>query len=81
MNIRNPNVSLKKCISMIWVLSLIPLLAQLYLISYVGNIYSYINNIGLRVVMWQGMGIVLELIKLYGVIDLFYFSILVTTKI
>lgn len=79
-NIRNPNAPLKKCILMIWILSSIPLLAQLYLIHYVGNIYSYINNIGLRVVIWQGMGIVLELIKLYGVIDLFYFSILVTTK-
>jgi len=79
-NIDLDRKSMKKSILAIWIISAIPIIAQLYLIQYTGGIFNYVNNIGLRVVAWRGMGAVLELIKMFAVINLFYFAVLLIQK-
>lgn len=57
----------------LWRISIIPILAQIYLIQHMGGFTRYFNKIGLRVLEWQGMGIVLEIIKLFSIINIIYF--------
>lgn len=74
------NIKFDKAINMIWILSIVPIFAQLYIIQYMGGIQNYINKIGLRVVEWQGLGIVLEAIKLFSILNIVYFALLLFEK-
>ncbi|WP_041427364.1 O-antigen polymerase [Syntrophomonas wolfei] len=74
------DIDYSKSIKWLWILSIIPILAQLKLITDMGGIQSYINLIGFRVVMWQGKGIILTLIKMFGIINLVYFALILDMK-
>jgi oligosaccharide repeat unit polymerase len=50
--------------------SLIPVIAQVYLIYSFGGIQSYLLSIHLRVVEWQGMGLLLSLKKFMPIINI-----------
>ncbi|MFS0821481.1 O-antigen polymerase [Bacillus sp. 1P02SD] len=69
--------NMRRAFRIIWFLSIIPIGAQLYLIYYMGGLQGYINKLGLRVVEWQGMGIVLEMINLFSILNIFYFSLMI----
>lgn len=61
----------------IWLISLIPILAQLYLINLMGGFAGYIHSIGLRVKEWSGLGIYIILIRSMGIINLVYFFVII----
>lgn len=69
-----------KALVVIWLFTIIPIIAQLYLIYLMGGLQSYINNLGFRVVEWKGLGVILELIKMFGTINLIYFIFLLLFK-
>ena len=60
---------------LMWLLTLIPVTAQLYLISYMGGLEQYLTRIGFRTVEWRGMGHVTTAIRFINVITLCYFGI------
>lgn len=64
----------------IWLLSMIPIMAQMILIKQSGGLGDYINNIGQRVVLWRGKGHILEAIKLFSILNLIYFGIILNNS-
>lgn len=84
---RNTNSREKLCIPdqkkmwvKLWILTLIPVLAQFYLIMKMGGIAGYIYSIGLRVKEWSGLGIYIVLIRTMPVINLVYYILLVKSR-
>lgn len=59
---------------LLWLLTAIPLAAQLYLISYMGGFEQYLAKLGFRVLEWQGLGHVTTGIKFINIITIFYFG-------
>jgi len=59
----------------LWLLSIVPLSAYLYLIHISGGITFLLEIIAYRVAKWQGLGILVELAKLIGPINLVYFAL------
>ena len=59
----------------LWLLSVVPLLSQLYLIHCTGGFASLARVISHRVVEWRGMGALLMLITLISPINVVYFAI------
>lgn len=57
---------------LIWLLSLIPVGVQFYLFSLDGGVANYINNIGLRVDNWKGMGHILIFQRIFPILNLIY---------
>lgn len=74
-------VSSGKILFFLWLLSLIPLGAQAYLISIMGGIEPYISSIQLRVTEWQGLGHIIFMRKIYPIINIVYFIIGVMYKV
>lgn len=68
---------MKKMVRRIWVLSLIPILAQLYLINSIGDFSSFVSSINSRVVSWQSFGVAILLIKVINVLNYLYFIIII----
>ncbi|WP_345853972.1 O-antigen polymerase [Shewanella algae] len=56
----------------IWVITLIPVVTQVYLIYSFGGIISYLNSIHLRVVEWQGMGPFLALKRFMPILNIIF---------
>lgn len=59
----------------LWILSLIPVLSQGYLIHVTGGLSSLARTIAYRVTEWRGLGAVLVLIQLMCPINLAYFAV------
>jgi oligosaccharide repeat unit polymerase len=57
----------------LWILSLAPIIAQLYLISLMGGLSGYISSIVFRVNEWRGLGHILKIISTIYVINIIYF--------
>lgn len=65
----------------LWALSTIPVLAQVYLIHLTGGLASLVTVIAHRVMEWQGLGPLIMLIKVIAPINLVYFAVgLIYTK-
>jgi oligosaccharide repeat unit polymerase len=64
----------------LWILTSIPVLAQIYFIIEMGGLLTYISGIGSRVSLWKGFGVFLLLIKLINIINYIYFVKIVTTE-
>ena len=56
----------------IWLISLVPLIVQVYLIYSFGGIVSYLSSIHLRVIEWQGMGHFLALKRFMPIINIIF---------
>lgn len=65
---------------MLWCISLLPIISQIYLIHIMGGIDSYAGAVALRVQKWRGLGPLLMLIKFFPVINLVYFTVGLTYK-
>lgn len=65
----------------IWLLTMVPVSAQILFINEMGGLVSYIAGIGARVSLWKGFGIYLLLIKLINIINLIYFIKVVSRKV
>lgn len=61
-----------------WLLSIPALLAQVWMIQLFGGIEGYINVLAMRVVEFRGLGWLMSIIKTFSIINLVYFSYLVT---
>lgn len=59
----------------LWGLTIIPVLAQLYLIQITGGLASLAMTIAHRVGEWRGLGHLVNLIKLIAPINLVYFAV------
>jgi len=66
---------LKRITIILWLISLFPIMAQIWLINYFGGIDGYINILNLRVLMFRGLGTVTILIQTIAIINVFYFGI------
>jgi hypothetical protein len=67
-------------IAAIWLLTSLPLLAQVYLISYFGGPAEYLLTLALRVKEFAGLGPVISVIKILPVLSVFYFATVVTVE-
>ena len=56
-----------------WILSIPPIIANVYMIYSFGGIVGYINSIAMREMEFKGMGILLVFLKMFPVINLVYF--------
>lgn len=63
-----------------WLVSLPALAAQVGMIEHFGGIVGYVNILALSVVEFQGLGWLTSIIKTFSIIDLIYFSYLVTRR-
>lgn len=59
----------------LWVLSIIPILAQCYLIHITGGLVALAMTIAHRVGEWRGLGHIVMLVKLIAPINLVYFAV------
>lgn len=59
----------------LWIASIVPVLAQCYLIHITGGVGSLAVTIAHRVVEWRGLGPLIMLIKLIAPINLVYFAV------
>ncbi|MGV3684498.1 MAG: O-antigen polymerase [Daejeonella sp.] len=57
-----------------WLISIPPLIANLYMILSFGGIIGYINSIAMREIEFKGMGLLTMFLKMFPVINLIYFS-------
>ena len=62
-------------IGVLWILSVLPVLLQLYLIHITGGFASLARVVTYRVVEWQGLGHLLLPIRLMGPLNLVYFTV------
>ncbi|KZK65183.1 hypothetical protein A1L58_08495 [Shewanella baltica] len=62
----------------IWLITLIPVIAQFLFISKMGGVNSYLFSIAERVNSWKGFGVYLLLIRLISVISYCYFFHMIT---
>jgi len=69
-----------KIIVAIWVLSLISILNQIAIIIEMGGILNYIGNIAFRVEYFKGRGDVIILNNLISIMNVLYFSLLLSSK-
>lgn len=63
-----------RAVVLVWILSLIPIAAQLYFFYLAGGLEQYVNSIGLRVVQWRGMGPLRVLVSLMPLLNVLYFA-------
>lgn len=61
--------------TILWVASIPPVLAQLYMIQHFGGLEGYVQSISLRVVEWAGFGWARTLIGLIVPVNVVYFAI------
>jgi oligosaccharide repeat unit polymerase len=59
----------------IWIVSLVPILSQLYLVMYFGGIAHYVASINLRVLAWRELGVFRAAVGSITVIHLVYLTI------
>nr|WP_243870358.1 O-antigen polymerase [Salegentibacter sp. BDJ18] len=68
----------------LWLLTIIPVFSQFYLINLFGGLEGYVASMTLRVKEWEGLGVWIVLIRSILVINLIYFILIVklakTTK-
>lgn len=63
-----------------WVISMPALAAQVAMIANFGGIEGYIGVLAMRVIEFQGLGWLSAIIQTYSIVDLLYFSFLVTRR-
>jgi len=63
--------------SKLWMLTCIPIFAQVYMVNEMGGIEGYISSMALRNKTWEGLGVYILLIRSILVINLIYFLIIV----
>lgn len=63
-----------------YLMLLVPVLAQIYIIYVFGGLSSYVGIIKMRVLEFRGLGPILTLIKLYSPIMLVYFGFLLSSE-
>jgi len=59
----------------LWLLSAVPIAAQIALIVLMGGINGYVNTLGMRVLEHRGLGPVTMLIGIFPVINVVYFTV------
>ena len=59
----------------LWIISLIPIIAQLYLIDISGGLGTFDKTVALRIREWQGLGYIRIWTKLFPILNLTYYSI------
>jgi len=69
----------KRFIKILWLLTLIPLIAQVYFVNELGGLIHFVSSVGGRVKDWQGFGAIIFLIKVMNVISYIYFIVLLKT--
>lgn len=70
-----------RCVTVgLWVVSAIPIAAQLYMFHLMGGIENYINTLGMRVIEHRGLGPILTVLQTYPIINVVYFSIGILQK-
>ncbi|WP_375239820.1 O-antigen polymerase [Aurantibacter sp.] len=74
------NRSYKKIVRRIWLLTTIPILAQLLLINKLGGLEKYILSIGLRVDAWKGLGYLIFFTKFINMLNYLYFIVILKLK-
>ena len=74
------NRSYKKIVRKIWLLTTIPILAQLLLINELGGLEQYILSIGLRVDAWKGLGYLIFFTKFINMLNYLYFIVILKVK-
>ena len=60
---------------LLWVLSVIPVVSQLYLVTLMGGFENYVNTLGNRVIEQRGLGILIMAIRTLPTINIVYFSV------
>lgn len=63
-----------------WIISLPALFAQAAMIANFGGIEGYITVLAMRVIEFQGLGWLTAIVQTYSIIDLLYFSFVVTRR-
>jgi hypothetical protein len=63
-----------------WLVSLPALAAQVGMIEHFGGIAGYVNILSLRVKEFEGLGWLTSIIRTFSIIDLIYFSYLITRR-
>ena len=66
---------LDRITTILWLISLFPIMAQIWIINYFGGVEGYVNIISIRVLEFRGLGPVTILIKMMAVINVFYFGV------
>ena len=62
----------RRILLVLWILTLIPILSQLYLISYFGGLIEYFASLKLRVLDWRGLGIPLILKQIMPIVNIIF---------
>ena len=63
-----------------WIISLPALAAQAAMIANFGGIEGYVTVLAMRVIEFQGLGWLTAIVQTYSIIDLLYFSFVVTRR-
>lgn len=66
---------LRRITVMLWLVSIVPLCAQAYLVTLMGGFEGYVNTLGLRVMEHRGLGPITIVIGVFPVINLVYFVV------
>lgn len=70
----------KRLFIRIWLLTAIPIFAQIYLFQKFGGFKFFISSISGRVVEWQGLGFVILLTKTMNILNYLYFILIIKIK-
>ena len=65
---------------MLWLLSAVPLGAQLLMIKLMGGLEGYVNTLGMRVIEYRGLGPITMIIGVFPVINMVYFTVGVLSR-
>lgn len=79
--LKSSGLNQKRALLALWALTLIPILSQLYLISYFGGLLGYLASIKLRVLEWRGLGVFLVLISILPLVNIIFLMLGLTFKV
>lgn len=71
-----PVQSVRRAVVVVWLVTLVPISAQLYAIQHFGGWRAYVAMIGLRVIAWAGLGHLRLVINSIAAINMVYFGVL-----
>lgn len=74
-NIAAPPEKIRIAIFAIWILTAVPVMAQLYLFAIFGGVTQYLASLTLRVREFSGLGPLLTVIKILAVLNIVYFGL------
>jgi len=70
-------INLNLTVIFIWILSIAPIIAQIYLINIMGGIEGYMLSIGYRFEEWRGLGLIIIIIRSIYYINAVYLILLI----